>query len=112
MSVVVELEDLPDVIAARGAGAFLVSQGDVRARVVSVTVACVEGALVVGAGRQTGANVAERPEVTLLWPAGASDPEHSLLVDGTATVDAEGQMISVVPSNAVLHRNRVSRHSP
>lgn len=106
MSIEVALDDLPTEVGARGAAAYLVSMGATRPRVVSVTVRVVGGDLVVGAGRRTAANVAERPEVTLFWPAGASDPDHSLLVDGTATVDPEDESIAVAPSSAILHRSR------
>lgn len=106
MSIAVEIADLPGVIAERGPAAFLVSQGDGRPRVVSVTASWSDGAVVVGAGRRTSANVASRPEVTLLWPPGPSDAEHSLLIDGTATVAVDGEQIAVVPEGAVLHRSR------
>lgn len=106
MSIEVELGDLPAAVWERGAAAYLVTSGATRPRVVSVTVRVVDGDLVVGAGRRTAANVAERPEVTVFWPASTEDPEHSLLVDGTATVDPEGDTIAVTPSSAILHRAR------
>lgn len=106
MSVEVALEDLPAAVAARGPAAYLVSTGEVRPRVVSVAASWVDGAVVVGAGRRTAANVAARPEVTLLWPAGGDHPEHSLLVDGTATVDDDAGTIAVAPASAILHRSR------
>jgi hypothetical protein len=74
--------------------------------VVSVTATWADGAVVVGAGRRTAANVEAHPEVTVFWPAGGSDPDHSLLVDGTAAVDPSGEIISVLPAGAVLHRSR------
>ncbi len=73
---------------------------------VSVTATWADDAIVVGAGRRTAANVAERPGVTLLWPADGAHPDHSLLVDGTATVDESGEIIAVVPASAILHRSR------
>lgn len=109
MSVEVALGDLPGEISARGPAAYLVSQGTERPRVVSVTATSSDGAVVVGAGRRTAANVAARPEVTVFWPAGGPDPDHSLLVDGTATVDPTGETISVVPTAAILHRSRTDR---
>ncbi|CAN5731758.1 MAG: pyridoxamine 5'-phosphate oxidase family protein [Iamia sp.] len=106
MSIEVDLDDLAVAVAERGPAAYLVSAGETRPRVVSVAVSWADGALVVGAGRRTAANVATRPEVTLFWPAGADHPDHSLLVDGTATVDEAGEAITVAPSSAILHRSR------
>lgn len=98
------LDDLPAVVAERGPAAYLVTAGDERPRVVSVAATWDGARLVVGAGRRTAANVAERPAVTLLWPADVAHPEHSLLVDGRAVV--EGDTIAVVPEGAILHRSR------
>lgn len=106
MSIEVSLDDLPAAVAARGPAAYLVSSGQTRPRVVSVAASWVDGTVVVGAGRRTAANAAERPEVTVFWPAGGDHPEHSLLVDGTATVDEAGETIAVTPSSAILHRSR------
>ncbi len=106
MSIEVVLADLPAAVAARGPAAYLLSSGEARPRVVSVAASWDEGSLVVGAGRRTAANVAERPEVTVFWPAGGDHPDHSLLVDGTATVDEAGETITVAPSSAILHRSR------
>lgn len=106
MSIEVTLEDLPATVAERGAGAYLISTGATRPRVVSVAATWTDGALVVGAGRRTAGNVAERPEVTLFWPADPAHPDHSLLVDGTASVDEAGDVITVVASSAILHRSR------
>lgn len=52
-------------------------------------------------GARTAANVAGRPEVSLLWPP----PErggYSLIVDGTAEV--EDGALRLTPVTAVLHR--------
>jgi hypothetical protein len=104
VSIEVALDDLPAAVAERGPSAYLVTAGEERPRVVSVAVTWDGARLVVGAGRRTAANVAERPAVTLLWPTDAAHPEHSLLVDGRAAV--EGDTIAVVPESAVLHRAR------
>lgn len=110
MSITVELADLPGRIAARTAQAYLVTIRDQRPHVVSVAPAGGDdGTLVVGAGRRTALNVAERPEVTLLWPVDADDPKHSLLVDGTAAPGADGETLVITPTSAILHRARTGR---
>jgi hypothetical protein len=106
MSIKVELNDVAARIANREATAYLVTMGPERPHVVSVTPAVGDGAIVVGAGRKTAANVADHPEVTLLWPTDASDAKHSLLVDGTATVTDAGETLTVFPTSAILHRVR------
>ena len=66
----VEHAELEARIAEFGQRAFLVTVGtDPRAHVVSASVACVDGRLVVGAGRRTRANLEQNPAVVLLWPA-------------------------------------------
>ncbi len=107
MSIEVPLDDLGEAIARRTGQAYLVSIRGSRPHVVSVAPrSAPDGSLVVGAGRRTAANVAERPEVTLLWPADGGDPTHSLLVDGTAAASADGAELVVTPSSAILHRAR------
>lgn len=110
MSITVELDDLPGRIGTRTAQAYLVTIRDQRPHVVSVAPAGRDdGALVVGAGRRTALNVAEHPEVTLLWPSDAGDPNHSLLVDGTAAPGADGETLVITPTSAILHRARTGR---
>ena len=110
MSIPVELPDLPDRIAGRSGQAYLVSIRDQRPHVVSVTPAAQpDGTLVVGAGRRTSLNIAEHPEVTLLWPVDESDAKHSLLVDGTAAPGADGETLVITPTSAILHRARPGR---
>ena len=107
MSLRIELDDLPAAVAERGRDAYLVTSGPARPHVVSVEVDLVDGTLVVGAGRQTSANVAEHPEVTLLWPTSGTHPDHSLLVDGTAVGD--GASLVIRPTSAIRH---VLRRNP
>jgi hypothetical protein len=73
--------------------------------VVAVRVERRDGDLVVGAGRQTTANAAGQPGVTLLWPAPAGR-HYSLIVDGTARAlpEARPPALAVTPTRAVLHR--------
>lgn len=110
MSIPVALEDLAAAIAGRTAQAYLVSIRDERPHVVSVAPeAQDDGTLVVGAGRRTSLNIAERPEVTLLWPVDDGDPKHSLLVDGTAAAGSDGEQLVITPTGAILHRVRAGR---
>lgn len=112
MSIDVGLDELPGRIDARTGQAYLVTVRERRPHVVSVAPAPqADGTLVVGAGRRTSANVAEHPEVTLLWPTDATDPKHSLLVDGTAAPSADGDTLVVTPTSAILHRVRAADDS-
>ncbi|HEX7132416.1 MAG TPA: pyridoxamine 5'-phosphate oxidase family protein [Iamia sp.] len=107
MSIPVELDDLPGRIATRTGQAYLVTVRESRPHVVAVAPATGDGGtLVVGAGRRTSANIAEHPEVTLLWPTDEADPKHSLLVDGTAAPGTDGETLVITPTSAILHRVR------
>ncbi len=57
-------------------------------------------------GKSTGANVAARPSVTLVFPP-ATPEAMSLIVDGTATV--EDGVVSFVATWAVMHRSAVAQ---
>ena len=104
MSVGVELERLHEEVARFGATPYLLTvSDDGRPHATSVRVGWADGALVAGVGRRSAANVAERPDVSLLWPP-VEDGGFSLIVDGSAT--AEGERVRVVPARAVLHRQR------
>lgn len=112
MSIAVELDDLPAKVAGRTGQAYLVTIRESRPHVVAVAPAPgPDGTLVVGAGRRTSANIAERPEVTLLWPVDAGDPKHSLLVDGTAAPGTDGETLVITPTSAILHRVRAADDS-
>lgn len=103
MSVKIDVERLEAEVGSFGDLAYCVTVGDGPApHVVSVRPAWRGGEIVVGAGRRTGANVAARPSVTLLWPP-AHDGGFSLLVDGEARV--EGEEVVVRPLSAILHRS-------
>lgn len=104
MSIEVAVTDLPDTIAERGADAYLVTVRDDRPHVVAVSVVCVDGTLVVGAGRRTGMNIADHPATTLMWPVTDAHPKHTLLVDGTAEMSADGEWLVITPTSAILHR--------
>ncbi len=63
-----------------------------------------DGVLRVSApGRGSLANALANPAVTLLWPS-RSPGGPSLLVDGTASIDAEA--VLVTPDSGVLHVQR------
>ncbi|MFN8017407.1 MAG: pyridoxamine 5'-phosphate oxidase family protein [Acidimicrobiales bacterium] len=104
MSIDVALAELPSVVEARGADAYLVTIREDRPHVVAVSVACREDLLVVAPGRRTAANLETHPRVTLLWPTSAEHPHHTLLVDGSAAMSADGEWLEIRPTSAVLHR--------
>jgi hypothetical protein len=109
VSIAVGLEELPGRIAARTGQAYLVSVRERRPHVVAVAPTVEDdGTLRVGAGRRTALNVAEHPEVTVLWPTDGDDPRHTLLVDGTAAPTTDGEALVVTPTTAVLHRVRTA----
>lgn len=101
MSVVVDLTELPARLEEFDRGYLLTSrEGLVKA--VSVR-AVVEGdrLRVPTPGGGSLRNVGSNPPVTLLFPP-VESPGMTLLVDGTAEVDAEDVVIT--PSGAVLHK--------
>ena len=102
MSVPVPLDEIVTQVERFGPAAFLITVGDGRAHPASVlTEARTDGALTMPAGRRTAANVAERPDVTVLW-AGPNADGLALLVDGTAAV-TDG-VVTVTPTSAILHK--------
>jgi hypothetical protein len=105
VSIAVGPEELRDRVAAYGPAAFLVTVNEAgRPHVVSVRVALEGDALLAGAGRTTAANVAGRPDVTLLWSPAPDG--YSLIVDGPAAL--RGDEVVVTPVRAVLHRTVVA----
>lgn len=70
-------------------------------RAVAVQPSFRDGRVVVGAGRSSSANLAERPSVTVLCPPTVAKG-FTLLVDGTASLVDEEIVIEV--AGAVLHR--------
>jgi hypothetical protein len=102
MSVQVPLDEIATHVERFGPAAFLIAVGDGRAHPASVlTAARADGTLTIPAGRRTAANIAERPEVTVLW-AGPNADGFALLVDGTAAIADRG--ITVTPTSAILHK--------
>lgn len=106
VSVSVAFDELRARSAEFGDVAFLLTvTDDRRPHVVSVRVAWERDELVAGAGRTTAANVAGQPTVSVLWSPPAHG-DYSLIVDGTAEVQArdETSVVVIQPSRAVLHR--------
>ena len=102
MSIPVAIPDLEAATAERGWAYLLTVRDDLRPHVVAVTPVWEAERLVMGVGRGTARNAGERPAVTLCYPPVEPDG-YSLIVDGTAEVDAEGRIV-FDPSGAVLHR--------
>lgn len=104
MSVAVDLGALADRLAEFGERAYLLTvTDDDLPHVVSVLVELRGDRLATSVGRRTGANLAQRPTATLLWPP-APDGAYSLIVDGTAEGPSGEGPVSLVPTAAVLHR--------
>lgn len=87
--------------------AYLVTvDDDYRVHTVTVEPRLRDATLDVGLiGGRTRQNLAQRRDVTLLWPP--TEPGgYSLIVDGTAEVSEAGDAVrlEVVPTRALLHR--------
>ncbi len=100
------MADLPAEITARGGGFLLSSVMDSRPHAAhlmfQIAAADDQVELRASAGRTARGNCAQRPSVTVLWPA--TEPEgYSLIVDGEARVDEEEHVI-ITAVSAVLHR--------
>ncbi len=106
MSHPVYTTELAAQIDGRGNSAFLLTAGPAGGpHAVSVRLAWNGTALLTRAGRTTRANLADRPDVTLLWPAPDEDG-YFLIVDGRAEVvpSTEDQLL-IRPTAAVMHRS-------
>jgi hypothetical protein len=103
VSIPVELSELEAKIANFGPSALLVTNAaDGPPHVSSVIVTYEMGTLAMKVGRTTRTNVALRPDVALVWLAGAG-AEHCLIVDA-AVADSTTEALVVKPTSAVLHR--------
>jgi hypothetical protein len=106
MSAVEDLSPLAEHLGRFGAVAYLVTVGpDGTPHVVSVRPKLEDRHLVAGGGQRTVANVAERPSVTLLWPA-PPGTGYSLVLDAEAQAQPSngGTVLEIRPTAAVLHR--------
>ncbi len=109
MSVRVELEKLLEVAAGFGTVPMLLTcDADGRPRAAAVGVAWDGVVARVRAGHRSVANAAERPLVSLLWPAPPGE-RFALLVDGTATAvepdddPRSGGHVTVEAQGGILH---------
>src|SRR6201995_4521696 len=102
MSVKVDLDQLAEALADF-TYAYLVTVGDgFRAHTVAVDAVLAAGAFDVGTvGNTTRRNVADHPDVTLVFPP-STPGGYTLIVDG------RGDGSVVTPVRAVLHRAAVS----
>ena len=102
MSIEVALDRLPE--AARGYATvplLLTTDPDGRPRVSGVSVDWEGAEVVVRAGRRSVQNAADRPLVSLLWPAPPGAP-HALIVDGVTSETTDGAL-RLKPESAILH---------
>ncbi len=102
MSIPVELDDLRRATGDYGDAYVLTVRDDQRPHIVSALPVWEDGELVMSLGRGSTANASARPSISLCYPP----PErggYSLIVDGTATVGADGAL-RFTPTGAVLHR--------
>jgi hypothetical protein len=106
MSIPVALEQLRAAIQERGGRAYVLTvSDDGRSHAVHCPVQWEGDVLVAEVGRRSAANATARPLVSLLFPVRA-DGDYSLIVDGTAAVEARGneRWLVFTPTGAVLHR--------
>lgn len=106
MSIPVALEKLRVEAERYGATPYLLTvSDDGRPHSVSVAASWRGGALVAKTGKRTAANAASRRLVSLLW-APLEPGGYSLIVDGDASVEGDGEELRVVvrPTRGVLHR--------
>ncbi len=102
MSIPVALEQLRAASDERGGRAYLLTvTDDARPHAVHLALRWEGDALAADVGKRTAHNAAARPAVSLLYPAQRLD-EYSLIVDGTAVVEAN--RLTITPTKAVLHR--------
>lgn len=102
VSIAVAVDRLGETIAGYGFAYLLTIGDDARPHVTAVSPTWSDARVrVADPGRRTRANVAERPQVTVVWPPPTPDG-YSLIVDGTGTLD--GDLLLVAATRAVLHR--------
>ena len=108
MSIKVDLADLAEHIAGRGAGYLVTTGTDGRPHTTQVIFELAGTQLRAPAGRKTVRNIEAQPLVALLWPP-QSDDDYNLIIDGTAAVvDVNDEGLgyaSIEATHAILHRN-------
>ncbi|NQY58348.1 MAG: pyridoxamine 5'-phosphate oxidase family protein [Ilumatobacteraceae bacterium] len=102
MSIPVEIEDLQAATDERGFAYLLTVRDSQTPHVVAVDPQWADSQLVMSVGRGTAANARSRSTITLCYPP-ADDDGYSLIVDGSASVDAD-DVLTFAPTGAVLHR--------
>jgi hypothetical protein len=87
--------------------AYLVTVGDEgRSHLLAVLPELdSDGFTIGGVGKHSLANVVTHPTATLVWPP-ASPDGFSLIVDGQAAGNADGEIV-LTPTKAILHRPAV-----
>jgi hypothetical protein len=104
VSLQVRIDDLDGAMVSYPWAFVVTVNDDGRSHSIATQPRLANGRLVVDVGRSSLANVAARPEVTLLFPP-ASATNYSLIVDGVAEV--EHDRLAIEPTRAVLHRPAV-----
>lgn len=104
----VDLKALADALVDYPYAYLVTVDDDYRVHTVTVEPRLDDATLDVGLiGGRTRNNLAQRADVTLLWPP-AEPGGYSLIVDGSAEVTEAGEQtahLSVVPTRALLHRD-------
>ncbi|OBJ14734.1 MULTISPECIES: hypothetical protein [unclassified Mycobacterium] len=107
----VDLEALADALVDYPYAYLITVDDDYRVHTVTVEPRLDGATLDVGLiGGRTRNNLAQRADVTLLWPP-AEPGGYSLIVDGSAEVTDAGEQtarLAVVPTRALLHRDAES----
>lgn len=107
MSVPVELSELRTKLSDHGSWGYLLTVGtDGRPHCVAVAIGWAGDLLALGPGNSSLANASARPLVSVLFPP-REEGGYSLIIDGevaTATTGPDGNLVTVRPTKAVLHR--------
>jgi hypothetical protein len=101
MSIPVDLAQLAEALADRGAGYLLTSSPEGAVKAVTVEPTFSSGVLRCSPSRGSAANLEANARATLLFPP-REHHGYTLLVDGTGAADDDA--IWVTPESAVLHR--------
>ncbi len=98
------LSRLEAAVKERGERAYVMTvSADGRPHVTYAPVRWAGDRLAAEVGTQTARNAQAKPMVTLLFPVRSAD-DYSLIIDGSAAIDATGQPLWLTPTRAVLHK--------
>lgn len=98
------LARLEAAVQERGEGAYVMTAStDGRPHVTYAPVRWASDGLVAQIGSRTALNAEANPVATFLFPVRSPD-DYSLIVDGSAVVEAGRQRLVLTPTRAVLHR--------